>query len=52
MYYCKVFKKKFFFFFLLFFAFQLSLGYIKTNALNQRKAGLLAELPPAPMPGD
>lgn len=50
MYYCKVLK--YIYIFLLFFAFQLSLGYIKTNALNQRKAGLVAELRPAPMPGN
>lgn len=35
-----------------YFAFQLSLGYIKINALNHRKAGLATELPPAPMPGE
>lgn len=34
------------------FAFQLSLGYSKTNALNHKKAGVDAELPPAPVTCD
>lgn len=34
------------------FSFPLSLGYSKTNALNHKKAGIVAELPPAPMPYD
>lgn len=33
----------------MFFAFQLSLGYIKTNALNHKKAHRVAELPLALM---